>query len=135
MDPLRRSLAARALGVLHDREAIEGLVGLTGSDELMTAQAAAEALREITRQNFGLNPRQWQKWWAENRGRRRIEWVVAALRHPELELRMAAIEELTRVLNDAMGYVPDAPEPEREQATQRWEAFLLQRGRAQRIEL
>ncbi|MGQ0503899.1 MAG: FrgA protein, partial [Myxococcaceae bacterium] len=47
-DPLRRSLAARALGVLHDRDAVDGLIGMTGSDDATCAQAAAEALKEIT---------------------------------------------------------------------------------------
>jgi HEAT repeat protein len=134
-DPIRRALAARALGVLHDRDAIDGLVGLTGSDDGMTGQAAAEALREITRQSFGFDPRAWQRWWAENRGRRRIEWLVAALRHEDLDLRMAAIEELTRVLNDSLGYLPEVPPQEREEATRRWEAFIQQRGRGQRLDI
>lgn len=134
-DPLRRGLAARALGVLHDREAIDGLIGLTGSDDQMTAQASAEALREITRQNFGMQPRQWLMWWAENRGRRRIEWLVAALRHSDVELRTSAIEELTRVLNDSLGYAPDGPAPERDAAVQRWEGLLAQGGRWQRLEV
>ena len=60
-DPLRRSLAARALGVLHDREAIDGLINLTGSDDELVATAAAEALKEITRANFGPQPRAWPR--------------------------------------------------------------------------
>ncbi len=48
-DSIRRTLAARALGALRDKEAIEGLIGLTGSDDQMCAQAAAEALRDITK--------------------------------------------------------------------------------------
>lgn len=134
-DPLRRGLAARALGVLHDREAIDGLIGLTSSDDQLTAQAAAEALREITRQSFGIQPRQWLMWWAENRRRRRVEWLVTALRHPDVDLRTSAIEELTRVLNDSLGYAPDGPAPEREAAVRRWEGLLAQGGRWQRLEV
>lgn len=134
-DPLRRALAARALGVLHDREAVDGLINLTGSDDQMCAQAAAEALREITRASFGTHPREWTMWWAENRSRRRAEWLVAALRHPELELRQAAIEELSRALSDSLGYDADAPPAEREPATRRWEALLAQRGRGQKLDV
>ncbi|MDQ3262938.1 MAG: FrgA protein, partial [Myxococcota bacterium] len=134
-DPLRRGLAARALGVLHDREAIDGLVGLTGSEDQLTAQAAAEALREITRQSHGTNSREWLMWWAENRGRRRIEWLVSALRHRELDIRTSAIEELTRTLNDSLGYAPDGATAEREEATRRWEALMAQGGRWQKIEI
>ncbi|WP_224361198.1 GspE/PulE/PilB domain-containing protein [Hyalangium versicolor] len=132
-DPLRRSLAARALGALHDRDAIEGLINLTGSDDEMCAQAAAEALREITRATFGLQPRQWTAWWAENRTRRRADWLVAALRHKELDVRLAAIEELSRALNDTLGYYADAPEAEREAAVRRWESAAVDPARARRL--
>ncbi len=37
------------LGVLHDRESIEGLINLIGSDDGLCAQDATEALNEITR--------------------------------------------------------------------------------------
>jgi len=132
-DPLRRSLASRALGSLHDREAIEGLINLTGSDDEMCAEAAAEALREITRATFGRQPRQWTSWWAENRTRRRADWLVVALRHRELDVRLAAIEELSRALNDTLGYYADAPESEREVAVRRWEAAAVDPSRARRL--
>jgi HEAT repeat protein len=134
-DALRRSLAARALGTLHDREAIEGLINLTGSDDEMCAQAAAEALREVTRATLGLDKRAWTAWWADNRQRLRANWLVAALRHPELDLRLAAIEELSRGLNDTLGYYADAPEPEREAAVRRWEAVVADPVRSRRLAL
>ncbi len=123
-DPLRRSLAARALGTLHDRESIDGLIGLTGSDDQMCAQAAAEALREITKASFGTQPRLWTAWWAENRTRRRLDWLLAGLRHRDLDVRMSAIDELSRAFNDHLGYHADAPAAEREAAVRKWEAAL-----------
>ncbi len=132
-DPMRRSLAARALGALHDRESIEGLILLLGSDDEMCAQAAAEALREITRNTFGINPRQWNAWWMENRGKRRADWLVAALRHKELDVRLAAFEELSRAVNDTLGYLADAPDAEREAAVKRWEAAVTDPVRARRL--
>ncbi|PTL82269.1 FrgA protein [Vitiosangium sp. GDMCC 1.1324] len=134
-DSLRRSLAARALGTLHDREAIEGLINLTGSDDEMCAQAAAEALREVTRATLGLDKHAWTAWWAENRQRRRADWLVTALRHPELDIRLAAIEELSRGLNDTLGYYADAPEADREAAVRRWEAAVADPSRARRLAL
>ncbi|KFA90655.1 FrgA protein [Archangium violaceum] len=134
-DALRRSLAARALGTLHDRESIEGLINLTGSDDEMCAQAAAEALREVTRVTLGLDKRAWTAWWAENRGRRRADWLVSSLRHPELDVRLAAIEELSRGLNDTLGYYADAPDAEREAAVRRWEAAVADPSRARRLAL
>ncbi|NOK22509.1 FrgA protein, partial [Corallococcus carmarthensis] len=132
-DALRRSLAARALGTLHDRDAIEGLINLTGSDDAMCAQAASEALREVTRATLGLQPRQWSAWWAENRSRRRADWLVAALRHRELDVRLAAIEELSRALHDTLGYYADAPDAEREAAVRRWESAAVDPANARRL--
>ncbi|MCP3105136.1 HEAT repeat domain-containing protein, partial [Myxococcus sp. K15C18031901] len=134
-DMMRRALAARALGTLHDRDAVEGLIQLTGSDDEMCAQAAAEALREVTRMPLGLGPRQWAAWWAENRSRRRADWLIAALRHRELDVRLAAIEELSRALNDTLGYYADAPEAERELAVRRWEAAAVDPANARRLGL
>ncbi len=124
-DPERRVLAARALGVLHDRASIEGLIGLTASDDALSAQAAAEALIELTRASFGTSTHGWMAWWAENKGHRRVQWLLAALRHPEPWLRSAAAEELADALGDTLGYSPDAPAPERKAAIARWEEALL----------
>jgi len=135
IDAMRRSLAGRALGVLHDREAIDGLINLTGSDDQMCAISAAEALRDITKATFGTNPRQWTSWWAENRGRRRVEWLVAALRHPDLDIRLGALDELSRAVNDHLGFLPDGPEAEREAAARRWEALIRQDARWLRWDL
>ncbi|AKQ68924.1 FrgA [Myxococcus hansupus] len=132
-DPLRRSLAARALGTLHDRDAIEGLIRLTGGDDEMCAQAASEALREVTRATLGLDPRLWSTWWMENRSRRRADWLISALRHRELDVRLAAIEELSRALHDTLGYYADAPETEREHAVRRWEAAAVEPSNARRL--
>lgn len=123
----RRARAAQALGVLHDREVIDGLIGLVGSDDLECAQAAAQALTEITKASFGTNARQWMLWWAENRDRDRHQWLLAGLRHPNLEIRSRSVEELQGVVGtgaDALGYRPEAPEAEREAAVQRWEDNL-----------
>lgn len=134
VDGLRRSLAARALGVLRDRDAIEGLINLTGSDDDLSAQAAAEALQEITKMTFGPDQRRWSGWWAENRGRTRAQWLVSALRHAELDVRMSAIEELSRALNDHLGFVAEADAQDREHAVRRWESEAQQNPRLRRLE-
>ncbi len=124
-EPERRALAARALGMLHDRPSVEGLIGLTGSDDAVAAQAAAEALIGITRASFGTSTHGWMAWWAKNRSHRRAQWLLAALRNPEPWLRAAAVEELSAALGDTLGYAPDAPEAERATAVDRWENALL----------
>jgi hypothetical protein len=124
-EPERRVLAARALGMLHDRASVEGLIGLTSSDDALSAQAAAEALIEITRASFGTSTHAWMAWWAENKTRRRVQWLLAALRNPEPWLRSVAAEELAGALGDTLGYEADAPDRERSRAIARWEEALL----------
>jgi HEAT repeat protein len=134
IDALRRSLAARALGALHDREAIDGLIGLTASDDALCAQSAAQALTDITFAGFGLDTRSWSRWWADNRSRRRGDWLLAALRSPVLEQRVVALDELTRITGDPYGFIPDGAPGQRELAIQRWELALVQDPRLRRVD-
>ncbi|MBX7096832.1 MAG: FrgA protein, partial [Myxococcaceae bacterium] len=126
-DSLRRSLAARALGMLHDREAIEGLINLTGSDDQLSAQAAAEALRDICKVNLGTKPRAWLSWFAQARAQRRTEWLLDALAAEDFELRLGAIEELSRSLGDNLGYFADGAPDERSAAVERWRSAIAAR--------
>jgi HEAT repeat protein len=126
-DTLRQSLAARALGVLHDRESIEGLIALVGSEDELCAHSASDALKEITRTNQGSSPQAWAAWWATARGQRRIEWLAQALEADDFDLRLAAVEELSRVFGDNFGYFADGPEAEREAAVGRWRAIVASR--------
>jgi HEAT repeat protein len=119
-DPLRRSLAARALGGLHDRASVEGLINLTSSEDELCAQSAADALKELTRFNHGANPTAWTQWWARAREYRRVDWLVAALESGDFDLRLAAIEELSVAVGEHFGYFADSPEPERAEAVARW---------------
>ncbi|MEW6432984.1 MAG: FrgA protein [Myxococcota bacterium] len=126
-DPLRRSLAARALGVLHDRASIDALINLTGSEDELCAQSASDALREITRNNFGTDTVAWTGWWARSRDQRRVEWLVGALDSEDFELRLAAIEELSRTFGDNFGFFADGPQAERAGAVSRWRAVVQSR--------
>lgn len=126
-DPLRRSLAARALGVLHDRASVDALINLTGSEDGLCAQSASDALREITRANFGIDTQAWTGWWARTRQKRRIEWLVEALTAEDFELRLSAIEELSRTFGDNFGFFADGPPGERAGAVSRWQAVVQSR--------
>ena len=134
MDPLRRTLAARALGELKDREAVEGLIGLTGSVDALCADAASEALTRITLATHGTDARAWTAWLEENRLKRRSEWLVAALRHPGVARRSAAIEELSEALGDTLAYLPEASAETRERAVLRWEMALVEDPRLRSLD-
>lgn len=126
-DSLRRSLAARAVGGLHDRDSVEALINLAGSDDDLCATSAGDALKEITRAGFGTNASGWTQWWAGRRDKRRIEWLVEALDADDFDLRLAAIEELSRTFGDNFGYFADGPERERESALARWKNVITSR--------
>jgi HEAT repeat protein len=120
--------AAKALGPLHDLPAIERLIELTGSDTKAMSQAAADALREITKQTLGLNYAKWCDWWESNRDRPRAAWLVEGLRHRDFDIRLSAIDELVRAVNDNFGYYADAPKAERDGAVQRWIVWYQHEG-------
>ena len=126
-DARKQSLAAKALGALHDRPSIERLVSLTGSPDLLVAQSAAGALKDITRASFGTDRSLWTQWWEEGQTLRRADWLVSALSDGDPDTRQAALEELSKAFGDNCGFSSDAPEPQRAEAVQRWRALVTQR--------
>jgi hypothetical protein len=122
-DSLRKSLTARALGILHDRPSVEPLISMTGNDDPLCATAAAEALQEITRQGWGPDTAGWVEWWSTNKDLRRFDWLIEALLSLDFDLRLSAIEELTRAFGETWGYFADGPPEERQQAAQAWRSF------------
>ncbi len=115
------------MGVLHDRDGVDALINLAGSDDELCAQSAADALKEITRAGFGTDASAWTRWWARARELRRVEWLVEALDADDFDLRLAAIEELSRTFGDNFGYFADGPEREREGALARWKNVVAAR--------
>ncbi len=121
----RAGLAARTLAALRDVESIPVLIqALEGG----AAQYAAGALAEITLQRFGANPQKWLKWWKENRGRARAEWLFAALTGPDVEARVAAAGELRAAAEPPVRYAPDLPIAELEAAARAWWVWWSRQG-------
>ena len=60
-----------------------------------------------------------------------IVWSIR--RHREVDVRLAAVEELSRALGDTLGYYADGPEADREAAARRWEQALQDPQRARRL--
>jgi len=59
--------AAKALGKMGERRAIEPLIGLLSHRAAIVRRAAYQALRDITGQFHGPNKAAWQAWWAEEK--------------------------------------------------------------------
>ncbi|MGC4122583.1 MAG: HEAT repeat domain-containing protein [Myxococcales bacterium] len=133
-EPETAANAARALAPLHDLDAVPKLIELTAHEDRELAQAAADALREITKQTFGVNSGKWSAWWLKNGELPRAAWLVEALTHRELDIRIAAIDELVKVTADNLGFYADGPKAQRDEALLRWAEWLAGPGQSAPIE-
>lgn len=124
----RPVLAARALGALRDVASIPILIQALETGSRQGADAAAEALTGITLQRYGASPQKWLKWWKENRGRSRAEWLFAALNSPDRELRLAASGELRAAGEPPVRYSADLPSAELEAASRAWWVWWSRQG-------
>jgi hypothetical protein len=61
--------AKYAFLMLKDPRAVDALIEALKDEDWGVRARAAEALREITGQDFGKDPEKWQKWWEKNKGR------------------------------------------------------------------
>jgi hypothetical protein len=129
-DPSQRAIAMRAAGAVRDSALVPLLMrGLgDGNDDVVTA--AHDALVQVTRQDFGTDARPWMKWWEQNSGRHRLEWLIDALTHDVSEVRRAAGDELRLLSRQYFGFSSDLPPRDRERAQQRYRDWWITEGRA-----
>ncbi len=118
--PERVLAALIGITELRDRLAVPLLVDLVESKDADVADAARQALIEITRQDFGRKGRRWRSWMAAHGEEARIDWLFAGLGHRVADIRFAASEELWQITGEYFGYHHDSPKREREGARERW---------------
>jgi hypothetical protein len=121
-DAAPERVLAALIGIteLRDRLAVPLLVDLVESKDADIADAARQALIEITRQDFGRKGRRWRSWMAAHGEDARIDWLFAGLGHRVADIRFAASEELWQITGEYFGYHHDSPKREREGARERW---------------
>jgi HEAT repeat protein len=68
-----RVAAARALGALGSREAVDDLIAAMEAASGRTREECHDALRRITRDDLGRDPAHWRRWWEKEKGRDRPE--------------------------------------------------------------
>jgi hypothetical protein len=98
----KKRLAADALGELRDPAAIRPLAEMLGSVDGILAERCQRALVKITFTDFGFSERRWIAWFEANAGIHRIEWALASINHRVEEIRQSAVEELRRLVGDAV---------------------------------
>jgi hypothetical protein len=121
--PERALPAVVAITELRDRLAVPTLIDLVDAKDKELAEAARQALIEITKQSFAANRRRWRSWFAAHGEEARVDWLFAGLGHKVPEIRFASSEELWRVTGEYFGYHYDQPKRERDEARDRWRAW------------
>lgn len=125
----KRLLAVDTLGETREPLAVAALIPVLEDPASELSAAARSALTTITRQDFGGDAKKWQAWWAENKDRHRLEWLIDSLMHDQAALRAAAGEELKTITKEYFGYYDDLPKRERERAQARYREWWSQVGR------
>jgi hypothetical protein len=124
-----RIAAVEALAHFRDPQSVPRLVRLvTKNDEV--GQSVQWALGIIARQTFGRDAAAWEAWWQKNSGRHRIEWLIDALMHDDIEVRRGAGEELKALTKEYFGYYDDLSKGERQKAQKRYREWWEATGRA-----
>jgi len=129
-DPFERGAAMHAMSELRQPALVPEMVHALGDGDERVVAAAHVALVLVTRQDFGADARPWLRWWEQNAGRHRVEWLIDALAHDVSEIRRGAAEELRAVSKEYFGYAGDLPPRERERAQQRYRDWWITEGRA-----
>jgi hypothetical protein len=109
-DPLRRTLAAKAVVAAKDRGSIETLINWTDDSDAWVAETAAWALQQLSCIQLGPSPNLWKRWWLRAQHERRAQWLVLALESESFEQRKQAIDELADAVGDTFQFLADASE-------------------------
>ncbi len=129
IDPYERGSAMNAMAELRQPALVPEMVHALGDGDERVVTAAHAALVVVTRQDFGADARPWLRWWEQNAGRHRVEWLIDALGHEISEIRRGAAEELRTVSKEYFGYSGDLPLRDRERAQQRYRDWWITEGR------
>jgi hypothetical protein len=126
-DPTVATSALQALADLRDKNAVPVIIELLESGHAGVAEAAHATLVTLTCEDLGRKQKRWMEWWAAMGARARVEWLLEGLAHRTPELRLLASNELYEMCGEYFGYHYYLPEPEREEARQRWIAWWQDR--------
>jgi hypothetical protein len=129
-DGKRQRLALEALGELRDGRSLPTLIARLSDSNEAIAQAAHNALVQLTAQEFGPAARRWESWAEQFGAMHRIEWLIESLMHVDVNLRTLASEELKRETQQYFGYHPALPKRERELAQRKYREWWVHEGKA-----
>ncbi len=124
-----RIRAAEALADLRSAEAVEGLILGLASYERDVGLACHDALVVLARHDPTRDGGTWPAWYAANKHRRRVEWLIEALLDDDESMRDAASIELKAITKVYFGYYANLSRAEREAAHRRYLMWWSAEGR------
>lgn len=130
-DPQRRVTSAEAAGVIGEVEAVPLLARALGDGSEALRRTAHDALVAITVHDHGTDGDAWIRWYEDNRARHRLEWLIDGLVHEEIQVRISAIDELTRATGMTFGYEPHLEPQRREAIRSKFRAWWERSGRSE----
>jgi type II secretion system (T2SS) protein E len=125
-----RLAALSGISRLQEATLVPELIRALGDSDDRVVAAARDGLVQVTRHDLGTDARPWMRWWDQNSGRHRIEWLIDALTREVAELRRSAGEELRALTKEYFGYSADLPPRDRDRAQQRYRDWWVMEGRA-----
>ena len=102
----------------------EGLIEGVGAKSQPVSATCREALLRITGHDLGCGRGRWRRWWKTHRQQTRAGWLIAALQARRPDLRLAAVNELTDLTGQTLGYHFDLTAGPRKAAVLRWQEWL-----------
>jgi HEAT repeat protein len=124
-----RHAALEALTDIRDADAVPLLIRIMGDSNRELVKSAHWGLAVLTRTDLGNDARPWEKWWRNNAGRHRVEWLIDSLMHENADIRRAAGDELKNITKEYFGYYDDLPRKERAAAQARYLQWWESKGR------
>jgi len=118
---------AQAAATFREPAVVGGLIELIRHPDRQVSLAAHQALREITRHDYGSSMRGWRRWHRKNRKRERLEWLIDALVQDDRELAERAAQELHRLTGQRIPLDVNGPKKEWKRAQREWLAWYKSR--------
>ena len=128
VDERQQEMATVVLGKLRDEDCILSLIDLLKIKNKRIVQSAYKSLVQITLDDFGTKARKWKRWWKKHGSTNRHFWIVTALNHKKLHIRMMAQQELNQYRGLTLNYNPEAHKKIRIKAQEQLRQWLSTHG-------
>ncbi|MEM1007620.1 MAG: hypothetical protein AAGJ35_01325, partial [Myxococcota bacterium] len=112
---------------LFATSAIPQLLNQLEEQDYEVQQATIRALQELTKQDFGEQPKKWKKWWDKQGSRTTpVDWLIGALSHKDPEQAQRAHHQLVAMTQQNFPFQADDDKKAKQQAIQQWKSWRKQ---------